>query len=1249
MLGEGGMGAVYLAEDLTLSRRVAIKFMRRSLLAQTASAEMRESLEQRFIREARSAAAINHPNLAQIYEANFETENWFIAMEFIDGQQLDDLLTEGKLYSVADIVSITRQTVSGLDFAWQNYKIIHRDIKPQNIMLTKDNLVKIVDLGLAKPMVSEEDDYELPELTCAGTPLGTPQYMAPEQATGAADMDFRADLFALGATIYEMLTGKKAFSGNTAPMIYMSQIQKKYEPIRELRDNIPERLADLIDAMMEPKPEDRIGSYAEVLTWLGEIPLDEVSEQSGVFQSYYEASPTVATMVASRAGGPDQSVFYPTDKLIRDRYRILKPIGKGRAGMVYHCLDTQLGVECAVKSLFPGREFPAQDMPRIKENFQRLLNMTHPNLVQIRDLQTEDDTGELFIVTEMLSGQNLREYSHNMVTEHGTLSVEMVAPVLQGVAEALDSVSSAFKVIHHDLKPESIFLIENNTKVKLLDYGITAPDPEEDVQVPADELHKFPIATPDYMAPELWRREQGSLSADLYSFGVIVYEMLSRRLPFWLKDPLPDEPAAAESDDEKADDKKKTEPSHEDQLQRLFGRVQSEEPTPIETLGRSENAALLRALEKAGGERYPTCTDFMRALSGRGKSKGIIFAVAALLVLGLIGGAFAMKKKEAPAPVPGITQTGTPSAVDPGTTGAGTVEAGGPAGTDPLALDPEAAAAQAERDAKAAAAKRRLDQLKRDEELRQFRKTAEAAKAEYAKRRVELVDEAGVAEQLASVDDIAKPAVDAYVAEDYEAAINHYQTAIDELKKIEDALKQAERDKLMAVKREAEHHLEMYEEERLALMKDPQAVPFLDAPKELADKGKVLLEQEAFRDSLDSFKSAREALQSVRERVADLAKRQVLEQKDQAERLKSQYLDLRVKLAKKPEAKRLLARPDELATAAKEMLKNEEWVKAARQYQVAIEACHDVEGQLQKVLKRRAADLQTECNRQFNKIADLGKLSSALAEKVVRVEVSLGSGREEVRREEFENAIAHFEAAAAIMSEIEQISKDKFEAIVGKDFTVPGVGMEFVWIEAMKAWVARYEVTNREYRLFKPKHDSKKVEGFSLNEDHQPVLWLNYYNAVAYCQWLNVTQAKAAKLPTGYSFRLPSTAEWKIFAQCGTQREFPWGPDWPPPYGNFGNQEMFPGQWRLDGYSKDKYPVSCPVKESGKNEWGLYGVAGNVWEWTTSEKADRRAVLGGGWTECTQKTLKIDVEAYAPANDLYDNIGFRVIIAPDPE
>ncbi len=262
-LGQGAMASVYLGMDVDLQRNVALKFLNRAMLATPGNEILQDMTEQRFIREARSAAMINHPNIAKIYTADFRHENWYIVMEFIDGECVQDIIDSGKSFTAREIVEFAAQIVSGLHHAWTEHTIIHRDIKPQNIMQNKRGVYKLVDMGLAKPVVKTDDD--MLTLTTTGIPVGTPYYMAPEQAEGREDIDFRADIFALGATLHEMIIQEKTFNERSAPMVYLAQVKKKYRKVTDFRDDIPEALIQLIDEMLEPKLDDRISDYDKML------------------------------------------------------------------------------------------------------------------------------------------------------------------------------------------------------------------------------------------------------------------------------------------------------------------------------------------------------------------------------------------------------------------------------------------------------------------------------------------------------------------------------------------------------------------------------------------------------------------------------------------------------------------------------------------------------------------------------------------------------------------------------------------------------------------------------------------------------------------------------------------------------------------------------------------------------------------------------------------------------------------------
>ena len=203
-LGEGGMGIVYAARDERLNRPVALKMIRKTIFNPAAAERLR--------REAQAAATVNHPNICQLYDIGGEDGDLYIAMEFLEGESLAARLARGPV-PLSDSAAIALATLSALD-ALHGHGLMHRDLKPSNIFLTPHG-VKLLDFGLAQPIDVEERGTRL---TTPGTVLGTPQYLPPEQVLGQP-VDARGDLFAVGAVLYEMLTGRPPFVGTSIPQI----------------------------------------------------------------------------------------------------------------------------------------------------------------------------------------------------------------------------------------------------------------------------------------------------------------------------------------------------------------------------------------------------------------------------------------------------------------------------------------------------------------------------------------------------------------------------------------------------------------------------------------------------------------------------------------------------------------------------------------------------------------------------------------------------------------------------------------------------------------------------------------------------------------------------------------------------------------------------------------------------------------------------------------------------------------------
>src|SRR6266567_5471336 len=247
-IGAGGMGEVYLAEDTRLGRRVALKRLPDAVTAD-------ESVKRRFIQEAKTASALNHPHIITIYDISSDDHHDFIAMEYVEGETLRSLLTHGKM-EIKRAVEFAAQVASGLAAA-HTAGIIHRDIKPENLMVARGSQIKILDFGLAK-LVEKQRAAMATDLTTLAFPgagvhaetkpgviLGTVAYMSPEQATGRA-LDHRTDIFSLGAVLYEMLTGKRPFEGKSAIDTLHAIINQEPPPAIEVNPRLPAEITDIL-------------------------------------------------------------------------------------------------------------------------------------------------------------------------------------------------------------------------------------------------------------------------------------------------------------------------------------------------------------------------------------------------------------------------------------------------------------------------------------------------------------------------------------------------------------------------------------------------------------------------------------------------------------------------------------------------------------------------------------------------------------------------------------------------------------------------------------------------------------------------------------------------------------------------------------------------------------------------------------------------------------------------------------------
>ncbi len=295
-LGSGSNGNVMLGHDPVIDRPVAIK-----ILNNPGGASDKKQREQQFINEARAAGRLSHPNIVTIYDASTEGNTTFIAMEFLQGKDLRELMSNGKRFDVIEAASIAYKVANALAFA-HNQGVIHRDIKPANIFLVGDNQPKVVDFGIARVPNRTVDADGQPQTLFKNNLMGTPNYMSPEQAA-SQPVTALTDVYSLGATLYEMLTNQKPFPSSDFDKLMYNIARKTPKSPDLINPDVPERLAHIVMKAMQKKPHRRYKSAAEMALALNKfLAKEKRARRSG--------SSSSASHKASRFAAEKSSLFW---------------------------------------------------------------------------------------------------------------------------------------------------------------------------------------------------------------------------------------------------------------------------------------------------------------------------------------------------------------------------------------------------------------------------------------------------------------------------------------------------------------------------------------------------------------------------------------------------------------------------------------------------------------------------------------------------------------------------------------------------------------------------------------------------------------------------------------------------------------------------------------------------------------------------------------------------------------------------